>query len=125
MYNIESAKTSLCSGIQWDVMMNFINGKLDGTSQIYNVESVSYDRHSESTIPLTTGQNEADKVCNIYDLEGNCIEYVAEKNNYDENNPYVGRGGSSTDHTYASNRYSLGNYAKDLRSFRLALYVII
>ncbi len=125
MYNIESAKTSLCSGIQWDVMMNFINGKLDGTSQIYDVESVSYDRHSESTIPLTTGQNEADKVCNIYDLEGNCIEYVAEKNNYDENNPYVGRGGSSTDHTYASNRYSLGNYAKDLRSFRLALYVII
>ena len=121
----DNAQTALCSGIQWDVTMNFVNNKLDGTLDIFNVTSVSYNRHTELDIPAYTGQNEADKVCNIYDLEGNCLEYIAEKNSYDEiNNPYIGRGGSTNDHTFASNRYGLNGSAKDLRSFRLVMYIL-
>ncbi len=43
---------------------------------------IDESRHTESL--ATSGQNEADKVCNIYDLEANCIELIAEKCAYDE-----------------------------------------
>ena len=88
----ENIKSALCSGIQWDITMKFVNGKLDGTGETFNVKEFNRNRHSD-IIEASTGENEADKVCNIYDLEGNCVEYVAEKTNYNNEEECVVRGG--------------------------------
>ena len=78
MINTAHAKTALCSGIQWDVVMEFVDGQLDGSTPArqFFVRTASDARHL-SEIGYS-GANVADKVCNIYDLEGNCIEWVAE-----------------------------------------------
>ena len=81
MYNDDSVKSALCSGIQWDVMMDFVDGKLDGGRENYfNVEEYQASRHNETGI-TNCGKNINDKVQNIYDLEGNCYEFTAECNN--------------------------------------------
>ncbi|MEI3356476.1 MAG: hypothetical protein V8R81_05455 [Clostridia bacterium] len=72
-------KSAMCSGIQWDMVMKFIDGKTDGNGEIYDVRTYNSTRHIGSK--AEAGKNLADKVQNIYDLEGNCWEYVAEKNN--------------------------------------------
>ena len=122
MYNKAHVKSALCSGIQWDMVMKFVDGKNDGTGQIYDVKTALPTRHA--VLILTSGYNEADRVCNIYDLEGNCYEYVAEKNTYYSDRPYVYRGGKYNDHAQASFRYRYGGYAYSDYSFRLVLYVI-
>ena len=89
--NNTNVKSALCSGIQWDIIMGFVDGKLDGTNNIFDVTTYSDTRHAAST--TTAGQNEADRVCNIFDLEGNYLEYVSEKNTYETGNSFVHRGG--------------------------------
>ena len=71
MYNKTHVKSALCSGIQWDMVMKFVDEKNDGRGKVFDVETYSSTRHTET--PATSGQNEADRVCNIYDLEGNCV----------------------------------------------------
>ena len=102
--NNKNIKSALCSGIQWDVTMDFVNEKLDGTNGIFDVTTYSDTRHAAST--MAAGQNEADKVCNIYDLEGNYLEYVSEKNNYDVGNLFVYRGGISRKFWYLCSIWS-------------------
>ena len=60
--------------------MAFISSKprLDGTNKTYDVTKSDSSGHVGSSVTIA-GNNEADKVCNIYDLEGNAYEYVAEK----------------------------------------------
>ena len=127
MYNTAHVKSALCSGIQWDMVMKFVDGKNDGTGKTFNVKTVSSTRHVGSN-PTTSGKNEADKVCNIYDLEGNCREYVSEKNTYYSGGPYVYRGGDCGIDSYgvapASNRGYYFGFAENSFSFRLTLYVI-
>jgi len=78
--NTTNVKSALISGIQWDVVMETINGKLDGNGQPYDVTKASDTELSDRHVSIAkTGQNVADKVYNIYDLEGNFYEYVAEK----------------------------------------------
>ena len=125
--NTVNVKSALISGIQWDVVMDTINNKLDGKGQIYDVTKASdtelSDRHTNS--PAKTGQNIADKVYNIYDLEGNFIEYVAERNTIYENNPIVNRGGMCAFGNYeASHRGNNDGAAGSNFSFRLVLYVM-
>ena len=74
--NNDNVKSALCSGIQWDAIMNFVNKKEDGKGNAFDVTTSNSDRHTGSL--ANSGQNEADKVCNIYDLEGNYWEYIAE-----------------------------------------------
>ena len=90
--NNENVKSALCSGIQWDITMDFVNRKQDGNNNIFDVITGNSNRHTGSK--ATSGQNENDKVCNIYDLEGNCWEYVAEMNSYDRNALFISRGGA-------------------------------
>ena len=71
-----------------------------------------------------TGQNEEDKVCNIYDLEGNCFEYVAEKCFRDNSNTFVIRGGNYEYNYAASFRNNGDGSAFYSTSFRFVLYVI-
>ena len=105
--------------------MAFVNGKQDGSSdtdKTYNVTQSKESRHKGSEAP--SGQNVADRVCNIFDLEGNYYEYVAEKNSYYGSNPFVGRGGYCVDSRSASYRNIRNGTAYSNYSFRFTLYVM-
>ena len=123
MYNNSSVKSALCSGIQWDMVMKFVDGKNDGTGEkTFDVRT--YDETRHTGIKTAAGKNINDKVQNIYDLEGNCYEYVAEKNN--SSNPFVSRGGNYYRNSYyrASLRIGSYDYASDSGTFRPALYIM-
>lgn len=96
--------------------------KKPAQGETYDVRTYDANRHKGSK--TTAGKNEYDKVQNIYDLEGNCYEYVAEKNN--SSAPFVVRGGSYVRNSIyrASIRYSLGGYAGYVFTFRPALYIM-
>ena len=118
-------KSALLSGIQWDMTMSFISSKprFDGTNKTYDVTKADGSRHKSGVVTIA-GNNEADKVCNIYDLEGNAREYVAEKTTYNTSIPFVSRGGSYLYSDSASLRDDYLGIANSVYSFRLALYVI-
>ena len=125
--NNDNVKSALCSGIQWDVIMNFVNKKEDGQGNTFDVTTSNSDRHTGSL--ANSGQNEADKVCNIYDLEGNSIEFVAEKTSYTtsggEQYIFLDRGGT---YVFENSRPSSFRRSDDGDndpniSFRFVLYV--
>ena len=125
--NNEYVKSALCSGIQWDIMMEFVNGKEDGSNdenKIFDVTQYKASRHID--MPQQSGKNNTDKVCNIYDLEENYREYVAEKSSYNLTFPIIHRGGiyDSDVTTPASGRNSYNGEAFDNVSFRFVLYII-
>ena len=126
MYGESSSyvKSAMCSGIQWDMVMKFVNGKKDGNGNVYDVEISNSNRHRGNSVGVEkSGNNIADKVQNIYDLEGNCFEYVAEKNN--TSSPFAGRGGFY--YNDSSGRASLRGCsygaADSVYTFRPVLYV--
>ena len=124
--NNDNVKSALCSGIQWDMTMAFVNGKQDGAGNTIDV-TVNKDRGGSS--PAASGQHVADRVCNIFDLEENYYEYVAEMSSYrvwGVSNPFVRRGGnSSSNDTYpASDRRNDLGLAYTECSFRFVLYVM-
>ena len=116
-------KSAICSGIQWDMVMKFVDGKTDGNGNTYDVRTYNSTRHTDSK--TEAGKNLADKVQNIYDLEGNCFEYVAEKNNTDTSYPFVVRGGyyRSFSLNRAGYRGSSNGNAYSNDTFRSALYI--
>ena len=121
--NNENIKSALCSGIQWDIVMNFVNGKLDGNgTDKFVVTEYNANRHTNSS--MNSGKNEADKVCNIYDLESNYTEYVAEKNSYQFPQPYIYRGGCFDNTDVASLRFHRNGNGNTNGSFRFVLYVM-
>ena len=126
MYGESSSyvKSAMCSGIQWDMVMKFVNGKKDGNGNVYDVEISNSNRHRGNSVGVEkSGNNIADKVQNIYDLEGNCYEYVAEKNN--TSNPFVYHGGPYFGNSYhrASLRSSYSGIAYSYFTIRPALYI--
>ena len=122
--NNNDVKSGLITGIQWDMVMNFINNKKDGNGNTFNVKTKNASRHTGSL--AKSGQNPADKVCNIYDLEGNYNEFIAEKNNYLTDYSYVIRGGycQSKFGVLASYRQENNGIGGGGTSFRFVLYVI-
>ena len=117
-------KSAMCSGIQWDMVMKFVDGKKDGNENPYDVRTYDPTRHTGNK--TEAGKNLADKVQNLYDLEGNCYEYVAEKNN--TSYPFVFRGGDYYDSSLSSSyraswRYSHGSSDYSSYTFRSALYI--
>ena len=120
--NNDNVKSALCSGIQWDVIMSFVNGKLDGKGNVFDVTLGNENRHTVFNINLS-GESEYDKVCNIYDLEGNCFEYVAEKTTYYADK-YIHRGGADDEKNSASTRQSTSTSTINYYSFRFVLYVL-
>ena len=119
--NNENVKSALCSGIQWDMTMAFVNGKKDGAGNTIDV-TINEDRGG--SFPASSGQHPADRMCNIFDLEENYMEYVAEKNSSNVGIPYVNRGGGYDGSASASDRrYNDGTLRSNL-SFRFTLYVM-
>ena len=115
-------KSAMCSGIQWDMVMKFVDKKTDGKGNTYDVRNAVSARHTSRK--TEAGNNLADKVQNIYDLEGNCYEYVAERNNTSNNYPFVFRGGGYRgSYDRASGRNSVYGYADSNITFRSALYI--
>ena len=119
--NNENVKSSLCSGIQWDVVMNFINEKQDGERNTFSATNYLEGRHNDKI--SISGQNEKDKVCNIYDLEGNCNEYVAERTN-SSTSSYIVRGGSIGQYLSAAERQEDYGGGNPETSFRFVLYIV-
>ena len=115
-------KSAMCSGIQWDMVMKFVDKKTDGKGKnLYDVRKADLARHAGNK--TEAGKNLADKVQNIYDLEGNCFEYVAEKNNINTSAPFVVRGGVYSVTYRASVRRSIYSNAYSTTTFRSALYI--
>ena len=117
--NNDNVKSALCSGIQWDMAMAFITAKDDS----YSVTESTSSWHKGSS-PAKAGANPEDIACNIYDLEGNCYEYVAEKSSNNQYVPFVYRGGGYTNSNPASSRGSSIGVASTNNSFRFVLYVM-
>ena len=125
MYNNNIVKSAMSSGIQWDMVMHFVDGKYDATGKnVFDVKVYNGERHTGSK--ANSGKNNNDKVQNIYDLEGNCFEYVAEKNNTGTILPFVMRGGyCDKDSSYiASIRSSIDGGADSNITFRPTLYIM-
>lgn len=118
--NNDNVKSALCSGIQWDMIMNFVDGKDDGKGNTFNITKSDASRHIGSL--ATSGQNEADKVCNIYDLEGNCWERVAEGG--ETKSGFFNRGGYAANDVSASSRVDVESFEYQYTTFRFVLYVI-
>ena len=121
MYNEDSSVISaICSGIQWDMVMDFVDGKNDGVGKKFNVKNGENDRHRNSI--EYTGNNLNDKVQNIYDLEGNCQEYVAER--LSRYNPFCVR---STNYPRWTASCRTDRHYNELSSinvgFRIVLYI--
>lgn len=116
--NNENIKSALCSGIQWDMAMKFITEN----DKNYDVENKTDSWH-QGTEVVASGQNEEDKACNIYDLESNALEYLAEKCLSD--GTFVLRGGRYNYNLPASYRhYNNGTNINSDNSFRFVLYVM-
>ena len=122
--NNDNVKSALCSGIQWDMTMAFVNGKQDGTNNNTFDVTINGDRGGSS--PAASGQHVADRVCNIFDLEENYREYVAEMSSSDTSSPFVARGcnSDSVNTAPASYRYNRKGLALTTVSFRFVLYVM-
>ena len=121
--NNKNVKSALCSGIQWDMTMEFIDEREDGIGNIFDVEQVDKkNRHIGES--AKSGENIADKVCNIYDLEGNYYEYVAEKDFSNTSFSSILRGGHYHGYYSASSRHDYNQDSIVSRSFRFVLYII-
>lgn len=119
--NNSYAKSALITGRQWDRVMNFVDGKLDGNGARFYVRQNSSTRHKGS---MTCGTTPADKVCNIYDLEGCVAEWVTD-NQVNGYSAVLRSGTRSTDGKGGAALASsaLGDNPYFTVGFRLMLYV--
>ena len=108
---------------QWDMVMHFVDQKYDATGKkVFDVRKYDETRHTYYN-KENSGRNNNDKVQNIYDLEGNCHEYVAEKNN--TRAPFVGRGGDYDQRNYEASLRSNDNGKADSEiTFRPIFYIM-
>ena len=106
-------KSALCSGIQWDVVMDLVKEKTG-----FDVNVVHDEFYTNGKQPA--GTNPENKFFNIYDLEGNCLEYTSEQIS---SFTYIERGG---DKNYPASARLTGQEIMDGYgdSFRLVLYII-
>lgn len=123
--NTDNVKSALCSGIQWDVIMSYIdqNNLKDGNGNDFDVRTVLAERHK--TQINETGENIADKVYNIYDLEGNAMEFVSEKSEGTTYPAVIRGGGWGVLNFASSSRVCINSDTLEGSvGFRYVLYVV-
>ena len=54
--NSTYVKSAMCSGIQWDMVMKFIDGKSDASNNIFDVRTYNSNRHKENGIETSGGE---------------------------------------------------------------------
>ena len=106
-------KSALCSGIQWDVVMDLVKEKTG-----FDVNVVHNEFYANGRQPA--GANPENKFFNIYDLEGNCLEYTSEQ----MSSYYIQRGGSSRIYPASARLTAMEIMDGYGDSFRLVLYII-
>ena len=118
-----NVKSTLCYGVQWDAVMNFMDNKyVNGNAEGYVKNSENQGNYA-GTI-ARTGDKETYAVKNIYDMAGNVYEWTMEA--YGTDNRVI-RGGcydSSGDLVPASYRnYDFPDYSDYYFGFRVTLYL--
>ncbi len=116
----DSVKSNMIWGCQYDQVMKFANNKLDGSSEIYNVGAAGTRKSRDAKIG--TGYTQADKVVNIYDLEGCRLEWTAEANNRSCRTARGGKYNNTNSASYRSNSTNMPDSSSDNAS-RIVLYV--
>ena len=118
-------KSTLCYGVQWDAVMNFINDNyISGTAEGYVKDSSERGNYSGKIEVSGSKENYAEK--NIYDMAGNLYEWTMEA--YD-NNYRIGRGGGYDGSGNINSASSRGDnkpndsYNNLTVGFRVALYI--
>ena len=118
-----NVKSTLCYGVQWDAVMNFIDNKyVKGKAEGYVKDSTGKGNYTGDI--AKTGDKEEYSVKNIYDMAGNVYEWTMEACDTDRR---VFRGGnyfSSGDSGPASSRnYYFPGDSGDSLGFRVTLYL--
>ncbi len=121
---IHKVTSTLCYGVQWDAVLNFIDSNYEsGAATGYVKDSTGMGSYTKSI--ATTGSNIAYQQKHIYDMAGNALEWTMEAF---FTNRRVLRGGSYIDDgsiAPASSRYGYGapDFSYDNFGFRPALYL--
>ena len=122
--NNEWVKSAIVSGIQWDLTMDFVNGKKDGSGNTFNVLQYSASRRRSADL-YPSGSILADKVCNIYDLEGNVFEITAETTGSGEADSVMRASSAYPEHYYSAScrMINAGQGGWNI-GFRMVLYIM-
>ena len=118
-----NVKSTLCYGVQWDAVMNFIDSNyVNGTAEGYVKNSENQGNYTGAI--AKTGYEEVYAVKNIYDMAGNVLEWTMEAYDTDSRVSRGGGYGSSGDNSPASSRYySYPGYSFNGIGFRDTLYL--
>lgn len=100
-YGYTSVVSTLCYGVQWDAVMNFVsdknydisNSRKWGNFSDSSSSTGASEDSGEENMNYTTGRNEAWKAKNIYDLAGNVYEWTMESISSESIEYRVCRGG--------------------------------
>ena len=119
-----TVKSTLCYGVQWDAVMNFIDDRfVNGTAEGYVKDGVN--KGNFSGVLEVTGAKEDYKIKNIYDMAGNVYEWTMEAYGaYDRTlrgNHYL-----NVDHTHGASirsYWSGVNTKQKSVGFRISLYI--
>ena len=123
--SVTTAKSTLCYGVQWDAVMNFIDPAYEAgtaTKTSFVVDSTEKGNYSGNI--AATGSSTAYEQKHIYDLAGNVLEWTMEA--YRTNNRVLRSGIYNHAGSYdpASYRSSYGpDNTGDRIGFRVALYL--
>lgn len=122
----EGKTTSLMFGMQWDLMMKYIETKGDKTQNELKTDSSAWGNYQNAQdVLLTTGETNRNCVLNLYDLAGNVWEWTLE-GTPDNARPCAVRGGSYKNDgaSYpASCRFNdIVSDSNDTLGFRAVLY---
>ena len=104
---ISAVGSTMIQGAAYDQVMKFVNGALDGTGETFDVTVALSTRHAG----FITGERLADKVKNIYDLEG-CVNTWT--------TTAVFEAGAGSEGTDIDNRITRGGYSGTYGDFSAA-----
>ena len=118
-----NVKSTLCYGVQWDAVMNFMDNKyVNGNAEGYVKNSENQGNYAGNI--AKTGDQETYAVKNIYDMAGNVLEWTMEAHGTDSR---VSRGGcydySGDDYPASSCIYECPDIRSVSFGFRVTLYL--
>lgn len=115
----ENFETDLINGYAWDTATLFLQEYDDRINK-----TLLYASQNRTEKSFKIKGTDADKVCNVYDMAGNCFEWSTETNNNLPNSPCVVRGGVYfQDGAYTAFREGSANTTSETMGFRPIIYI--